>query len=470
MTSIQFGTDGWRAVMGRDYTHENVSKVIQAFCDVKKNEPVKTVYLGYDRRKDSDQFAKTVAEVLAGNGFTVFLSKSFCPTPCISWLTKTQNALAGIMVTASHNPPQWNGIKFKESYGGSAAPEYTQVIEEQIVKNDTSSNHAKRQNLNDALENGLIRWFDPAATYVAHLKNFVDVASIQKSGVRVVCDPMFGAGSDFFPAVLGEKVLQIHADKDPNFGGTNPEPIEKNLGELMSLLKNRKGDVGLATDGDADRIGAVDESGRYITTHQIFALLLKHHVTHRKNHGSVVMSISTTSLIRKMCAAYGLKLIETPIGFKHICKILKNEDAFMGGEESGGISYRDHVHERDGIFNGLMLLEMMALHKKTLGGLVQDLNREFGEYFYERIDYHLSAEKIATARQLAIKADISEIAGVKVREIQTIDGTKIFFEDDSWLLMRSSGTEPLIRTYAEASSLKRVKDILTFAKSYLQLE
>ncbi len=469
MTQIKFGTDGWRAIMGQEYTHANVAKVIQAFCDVKKNEANKNVYVGYDRRKDSADFAKTVADVLASNGFTAWLSQDFCPTPCISWLTKEKQGLAGIMITASHNPAQWNGVKFKEGYGGSASPEYTQEIEDQIVVNDTAGKTPLQKGFTAGVANNNIQSFDPKDTYVKHLTQFVDIKRIQQSGIKIAYDAMYGAGSHFLTQVLGMDILQLHAAADTNFGGTNPEPIEKNLQEVMQLIKAKKADVAMATDGDADRIGAIDENGSYISTHQIFALLLKHHVTHRKATGTIVMSVSTTSMIRKMCAQYGLKLVETPVGFKHICKYLKTENALMGGEESGGFSYRDHVHERDGIFNALMLLEMMAVHKKTLSQLVQDLASEFGSYFYERIDYHLNTETIERAKIIAGKHDITSIAGVAVKEYQTMDGIKIFFADGSWLLIRSSGTEPLLRTYAEGPTPQRVQDILTFAKTHLQL-
>lgn len=468
MTQIKFGTDGWRAIMGENYTPENVAKVIQAFCDFQKDSPNKLVFVGYDRRKDSDKYADVVANVLAANGFQVKLSNSFCPTPCVAWLAKNEQGLAGIMITASHNPPQWNGVKFKESYGGAASPEYTDQIEEWIEKNDAAGKTPLQGDLTAFKSQGLVEEFDPHKTYVDHLQNFADIKAIKAAGIRAAFDPLFGAGTHYLGSVLNNDVIQLHGEADPNFGGLNPEPIAKNLGDLIQLLKDGKADVGLATDGDADRIGAVDETGTYVTTHQIFALLLKHHVTHRKAKGTVVMSVSTTSLIRKMCESYGLKLVETPIGFKHICKELRNQDAMMGGEESGGMSFRDHVHERDGIFNALMLLEMMALNNKSLGELVQGLSDEFGPFHFERIDHHVTPEKIANAKTIAGKEDITEVGGVKVSRYNTMDGIKVFFEDDSWLLMRASGTEPLMRTYAEASSAERVAELLTFAKSYLE--
>lgn len=468
MTKIKFGTDGWRAIIDEDFTPENVTRVIQAFSDLYTASPNKLVYVGFDRRRKSDSTAKLVARILATNGFNVRLSSDFCPTPCVSWLVKTGKALAGVMVTASHNPSTWNGIKFKESYGGAASPEYTSQIEKRISENEDKpiQDYPSYEAL---VAEKKIQIFDPRSTYVAHLKKFIDVEAINARGYKIAVDPLFGAGTNFIQEVLGVPVMQIHDEADVSFGGLNPEPIEKNLVAFKDFIIKNKADVGLATDGDADRIGALDAHGEFVNSHQIFALLLKHHVTHRKLSGTVVKSVSATQWIDRLCAKYGLEVVETPIGFKYISQELLKRDALMGGEESGGISLREHVHERDGVLNGLLLVEMMAIHGKSLEGLLEDLYSEFGRFCFDRHDYHLTDAKVTEVRDLMARKEICEVGGKAVTSYNMLDGTKIFFEDESWLLVRASGTEPLLRVYSEAPTRERVKELLSFAKDYLKI-
>ncbi len=466
---IKFGTDGWRAITDKDFTPENIARLIQAYCDVHRADIGHTLYVGYDRRGNSEASSRLVAEILAANGFKVKLSKQFCPTPCISWMVKTNKALAGVMVTASHNPPQWNGIKFKEGYGGAASPAYTDPIEAQILKNDAEGKKPNHADFDALVKQDMIDFFDPQTTYVAHLKNFVDVALIKKSNFKIVVDPLFGAGTDYLKAVLGVDVIQIHGEADPTFGGLNPEPIDKNLGALFNAVREHKAHVGLATDGDADRIGASDEFGNYVNAHQIFALLIKHNILNKKFSGAIVKSVSSSVVIEKICKKLNLNVIETPIGFKHICAELQKTNALMGGEESGGISLREHVHERDGVLNELLLLEMMAMEKKTLSQLLNDIDNEFGKFYYDRNDYHLNDAKIAEVKNVMARGDIGEIAGVQVIRHNNLDGFKLILADESWLLVRASGTEPLLRVYAEAPSKARVEALLGFAKSWLGL-
>ncbi len=465
---IKFGTDGWRAIIGEDFIPTNIEKVIQAFCDIQGPlHSNKKIILGYDRRNQSPESARLVAEVLAGNSFTVMIANQFCPTPCVSWMTKVSKALAGIVITASHNPSNWNGVKFKESYGGSASPEYTNEIEKQIAINDEKNREIVKINFDEGIKNGSIVLFDPKKTYVEHLRSLLDVKAIQKSGLKILNDPLFGAGTYFMQDVLQMPVDSLHTAADSTFGGLNPEPIDKNLGELMSKMKTGAWNIGLATDGDADRIGAVDENGNFVNSHLIFALLLKHYVENKKLKGTIVKSLSTTQMINKLCEKYGLECIETPIGFKHICKILVEKNALMGGEESGGLSFQPHVHERDGVLNGLFLVEMMAMTGKKLSELIQDLFKEVGNFYFDRIDLHLEREAIKRLQKKLLDHPPTQIDDKKISRIDARDGFKYVLADGSWLLIRASGTEPLVRIYSEANSPQTVQNILAVGKNLI---
>lgn len=470
MSVIKFGTDGWRAIVGEDFIPSNVEKVIQAFCDWRTHvdSTQKQIILGYDCRNQSPETAKLVAEILAGNGFEVFLSSQFCPTPCVSWMVKNSKAFAGIMVTASHNPFEWNGIKFKEAYGGSASPEYTSFVEKKIIENEKNHSQAKKVSFEVGLTKKLIRFFDPNSDYVNQLKSLVDLNVIKKANYRVLYDAIHGAGSGFLEKILGEQVVSFRGTPDIHFGGVNPEPIDKNLQTFLNEMKTGHYDLGLATDGDADRIGAASDDGVFVNSHQIFALLLQHYVEDKGLKGVVVKSVSTTQMIPKLCKKYGLTCLETPIGFKHICEELVKHDALMGGEESGGISFFKHVHERDGLLNGLMLLEMMSQRKKSLRQLIKELYAEIGEFYFDRIDCYVRPDQITRLKEKLSQESVASIAGQKVTSINTLDGFKYVLKDESWLLIRASGTEPLVRIYAEASSNERVKALLEFGNNVLK--
>lgn len=467
--TIKFGTDGWRALIARDFTFDNVERVIQAYCDVISSSPPTgertPIPVGYDRRFLSDEFAKAAASVLAANGLPVSFSQVFCPTPCISWMTKNLKAPGGVMITASHNPFQWNGVKFKEGYGGSASPELTSRVEERANK---PAGPVKSLPFAAAVRSGQIKLFDPAADYVRQLRSQLNLALIQKAGWRVAFDPLYGAGSGFLSKVLETPVHEIHGGFNPGFGGLHPEPIEKNLFSLMSLVKKERFDVGLATDGDADRIGAVDEHGRFVNPHQIFALLLKHRIE-SGHRGDVVKTVSTTRMIDKIAARNNLKVHETPIGFKHICAKFLETTPLMGGEESGGIGFPSHVYERDGLLSGLMLLELMASKKKRLGELLNDLAEEIGPFYFQREDIHLLAEEQKRADEKVQQEGPSQIAGLKVVSVNRLDGLKFVLEGDSWLLLRLSGTEPLLRIYAEAPRPETVQRLVQEGRKFLNL-
>lgn len=462
MSSIKFGTDGWRAVIGEDFIPGNIERVIQAFCDWRKQEggKNKTIVLGFDRRENSPESAQLIAEVLAGNGFTVLLSDQFCPTPCVSWMTKEKQASAGIVVTASHNPWEWNGVKFKEGYGGSAPNEYTREIENRLGEVKTIN----KIPYSDAVKKGSIVPFSPLNDYVSQLKRLVDIERIKKAAWRILYDPLYGAGASFLRTIVGDQVEEIH-NGERRGEDFPPEPIEKNLGELVGRIKSGSADVGIATDGDADRIGAIDETGRFVSSHEIFALLLHYYVTQKGMKGTVVMSVSTSQMIPLLCKKYGLPLIETPIGFKHICSELVKHDSLMGGEESGGISFAPHIHERDGLLNGLFLLEMMSVKKKKLGELVSDLRAEIGTFHFQRVDCHLEKERIQKMQKELQSKKIARLAGETVASTNFIDGFKYILSDNSWLLVRASGTEPLVRIYAESPDENKVPLLLEEGKS-----
>lgn len=465
-TVIKFGTDGWRAVIGRDYTYENVRKVIQAWCDVFGKEG-ESVVLGFDRRFSSDLFAQEAACVLAANGIQVRLSDTYCPTPCVSWLTKEHKALAGVVITASHNPYQWNGVKFKESYGGSASPEYCKKIEDQILKNDEAGKEALIISFEEAEARQLIRFFDPI-NYVEQLRSLVDLDAIRKANLKIAVDPIYGAGSGFIAEVLGQEVVEIRSDANPGFGGVNPEPIEKNLKALIKTVRTEQCDIGLATDGDADRIGAVDEKGNFIDSHKIFSLILRHLVLQKNKRGDVVTTVSTTQMVRRLCKKFDLPVHETPIGFKYICqKFIESKNPLMGGEESGGLGICHHVYERDGVLSGLFLLDIMAVYKKPISQIIADLQQEVGPLEFVREDLHVPQAKIAEIKDKLSKNSPQTLLGKKIIQNNFKDGFKFLMEDDSWLLIRPSGTEPLLRLYAEAPSFDLAHQYIEEAKKII---
>lgn len=453
---IQFGTDGWRALTDSDFNPENIQRVILAFCDWQKNlsNENKTIYVGYDQRASSKESAKLVSQVLITQGFYPILSSSFCPTPCVSWMVKHHKALAGIMITASHNPWQWNGIKFKESYGGSASPSYTQKIQDHLPKPSGGR-------INQLAPNQKIAFFDPKKEYLEQIKSLIDVKAIQKSKFKVVHDSIHGAGAGYIKTIVGDSCKELRESFDPKFGGVNPEPIEKNLKTLKDELNQGSFDLGLATDGDADRIGAMNAEGKFIDAHHIFALLLMHYVENKNMRGAIIKSVSTTQMIDRLAKLYGLQVIETPIGFKHICQeLLANPDALMGGEESGGISFSPHVHERDGILNGLFLLEMMAKQNASLNELIDQLYQKVGAHFYQRDDLHLTDEQMQNFANLSRSNQIPSPDLGKLKMLQKVDGLKWILEDASWLLIRASGTEPLVRIYSESQKQETVKKLI----------
>jgi phosphomannomutase len=461
---IKFGTDGWRGVIARDFTFENLSLVAQATMDYLNREGLgdKGLVIGYDRRFLSRDFARRVAEIAAGNGIRVMLTDGYAPTPAVSWAVREKQAGAGVMITASHNPPEYNGFKVKEAFGGSARASTTAVLEDIVTYNLSSGRRVVECSFEEAVHKGLIELFDPCVGYFRQIGRYVDLELIAKAGIPAVVDPMYGAGSGFIPRLLAG-VDEIHTIENPSFGGSPPEPIGDNLKELCALLKSGKYRVGLALDGDADRIGAVDENGDFFSSHFIFTVILQHLIEFKGLRGGIVKTVSTTRMIDLLAHKFDLPLFETPIGFKHICELMLTEDILMGGEESGGLGVKGHIPERDGILLGLLLLEAIAVSGKGLRQMLDETMAEIGRFFYRRIDRRIeNDDKERLVAQLKSQPPI-EIDGRPVTATNFSDGFKFIFENGDWLLIRPSGTEPLLRLYSEASSPEQVDRLLRAA-------
>jgi phosphomannomutase len=432
-----------------------------------KPDPKKIV-VGFDTRFLSDRFAGEVARVLAANGFTVLLSQSDAPTPAISHAVQHQHAIAGVMITASHNAPRYNGVKLKGAFGGSALPEQCRRVEVYINDNEQQARGPNLMDFQKARDAGLIQKFNPLPAYFDHLHTLINTEIIAENPQRFVVDAMYGAGRGVIKSFLqgtGCDIAEIRSEMNPGFGGIHPEPIAKNLGALASAISSGMGNFGLVTDGDADRIGAMDERGTFVDPHKIFALSLKYLVEQRGLKGAVVRTVSTTRMIDRLAKKYGLKLYETPVGFNHIADYMMQEDVLIGGEESGGISFKGHIPEGDGPIMGLLLVEMIAAWKKPLGEMVNDLLDEVGPAFYERVDLRLSrpVAKQEMTEFLTMQAP-KEIGNEKVDEISQRDGVKYIMADDSWLLIRPSGTEPVLRVYAEGRTNEMVKALIGYGK------
>ena len=469
--TIKFGTDGWRAVISETFTFANLRLVAQAIADFVRetNDDDPSVVIGYDTRFLSDRYAQEVARVMAANGITSWLARADTPTPAVSYAIVKKQATAGVMITASHNAPRYNGLKLKAHYGGSASPAQNKRIERILERNLQQVHGPNLMDLNQAIAQEKVRKFDPAWAYYEHLSTLVDLDTISSGELRVVADGMYGSGRGVISEVLARgrtRVHNIRHEMNPGFGGIHPEPIGKHLGLLMSTIQAGHWDVGLATDGDADRLGAVDARGNFVDPHRIFALVLRYLIEKRGWQGKVVRTVSTTRMIDRIAAAHGLEVVETPVGFNHIADLMLAGDVLMGGEESGGMSIQGHIPEGDGVLMGLLLLEVMADAGQPLHELVDQLLAEYGPAQYQRTDMKLNrpVAKPAMVQMLCDRAP-DTIADVVVEELQTTDGVKYYLADGSWLLIRPSGTEPVLRVYAEAPSDERVRALLDFGET-----
>ncbi len=482
---IHFGTDGWRAVISDTFTFHNLRLVGQAIADAVGSEhwlngnttasdvdPHKIV-VGYDTRFLSDRYAVDMARVLAANGYTVFLSQSDEPTPVISFAVRQQGAIGGVMITASHNAPRYNGVKLKAAYGGSALPEQCRRVEVYLNDNEERGRGPNQMDFDQARQAGLIQRFNPLPAYYDHVRKLINFDLIAETPQRIVVDSMYGSGRGVIKGILqgtGCEVQEIRAELNPGFGGVHPEPISRYLGALASAISTGMGDLGLVTDGDADRIGAMDGRGNFVDPHKIMALSLRYLVEKRGWRGPVIRTVSTTSMIDRLAERYGLTMHETPVGFNHIADFMLKGDVLIGGEESGGISFHGHIPEGDGILMGLLLLEIVATSGATLYELVEALLKDVGPVHYERSDLRLSHPvSKQTMTHVLLDDAPGEIGGEKVSGISTLDGVKYLINDGSWLLIRPSGTEPVLRVYAEGRSPDMVQALLGYGKKVATL-
>jgi len=457
MDSIKFGTDGWRAIIAKDYTIDNVVRVSQATAKwLLKNHKKPVAIIGYDCRFGGKMFAETVANVFASNGIKTLLSSGIASTPMVSLGVVKHKASIGIVITASHNPADYNGFKLKGEYGGPLLADKVKEIEDLI------SEKANSYQLS-ANSQKLIEYTDLETIYCKHVEKNFDIKLIKKSGVSIAYDSMYGAGQNVMKRLFPEATL-LHCIQNPGFGGTAPEPIDKNLGELRAYIKKTKTvDVGLATDGDADRIGLYNSKGEFVDSHLIILILINYLVQYKKMKGKVCVAFSVTEKIKKMCAHYKLPLQVVKVGFKYVCDVMINDDVLLGGEESGGIAIKGHIPERDGIWIGLTIIEYMARTGKTLDELVKEAFKITGKFAYRRVDLHLTEALKQAALKNCNQNKYTTFGKYKVKRVETIDGFKFFFSDNEWLMIRASGTEPVLRTYAEASSASIADDILASA-------
>ena len=460
MAKIKFGTDGWRGIIAQDYTFDNVSKVALATAKFyKRHKKAKNgILIGYDTRFQSQEFAERTAQVIASTGLKVILSDGYCPTPALSLAIPKFNAAGGVVITASHNPARYNGFKLKADFGGPEEVEYVAKVEKEANKISQKSVDAIKKSFDDLSKKGLIRKENLRQIYIDDLKMKIDILAIKNARLRIAHDAMYGAGQKILNQLI-EDAVAIHNEFNPSFGGEHPEPIAMHLGELLKFVPQGNYNVGLATDGDADRIGAVDENGNFVGPQEVYALLLKYLYETKGLRGEVVKTVSVGDMPDILAKQYGLTLTELPVGFKHVAAVMISRDVLIGGEESGGVGLKGHIPERDGLFLGLTICEMMAKRGKTLGQLVKELFDQVGPHIYRRIDVR-TTEQYKQKVLGKLKKGLKEVAGHKIDHVLTIDGYKYFFADGGWMLVRASGTEPLIRYYCEAESKEKVDKVL----------
>ncbi len=463
-SDVQFGTDGWRGRIADTYTFANLRRVAQGYASYLHSigDAERGIVVGYDNRFLGEQFANTVTEVMAGNGIKVFRTAGPTPTPVISFAILWKQAGGAVNITASHNPPEDNGFKIRADYGGAVAQENLATVEANIPESEAE---VRSMRLSAAEAAGLVEYIDPGEAYIAQVRTMVDVEAIKNSGYHIVVDPMWGVGAGWFQRILAGgtvQIEQIHGERNPAFPEMErPEPIPPNIAGCQATVQASGADVGILTDGDADRVGIVAEDGTFINQLQVYALLAYYLLEVRGERGAIVKTLSTTSMLEKLGAQYGVEVHETGVGFKYVAPTMVETDAMIGGEESGGYAFKGHVPERDGILAGLMFLDLMSRTGKKPTELLQTLFDTVGEHFYDRVDVHYPAEERAAILQRVRDAEPTDLAGFPVERINRMDGWKFMLgEGGGWLLIRFSGTEPVMRVYTETSRQENVQPIL----------
>lgn len=459
---IKFGTDGWRGTIAEEYTFANVRRCAQGFARYLLDLGYRGewVVVGYDRRFHSENFAAAVAEVLAANGLRVYLTNAATPTPVISYSVLNKKAVGAINITASHNPATDNGFKVRDEHGGAIPPEGLKQIEERIPD---SSEGIPRTSLSEALQESKVVYFDPSPAYIDQIHSLIDLQPIKEAGLTVLVEPMWGNGAGWFPRLLAggtTHVIEIHSERNPLFPEMmRPEPIPPNVNVALLATLEHNADVLIITDGDADRVGVGDEQGRFIDQLRVYGLLAYYLLEVRGRRGPIVKTISTTNMLNKLGQIYGVPVYETGVGFKYVAPKMLETNALIGGEESGGYAFRDHVPERDGILAGLYLLDMMVRLGRKPSQLIELLFEKVGAHYYDRIDSHFSGDRLERQKCI-LEAHPATIGGLRVNGLDTTDGYKFNLDDGGFLLIRFSGTEPIIRVYTETTMKDRVKDIL----------
>jgi phosphomannomutase len=472
---IKFGTDGWRAVIADDFTYESVRVATQGIAQYLSSRPNATAIVGYDTRFSSDLFAREVAQVLAANGIRVHLIDAPAPTQVSTYAILDKKASGGLVITASHNPYYFSGLKYKPEYAGSASPEVTDRLEEEIQR-VLRGGRVRQVRFDDAVHDGRIEVFDPKPAYIAQVNRLVPLDRIKAAGLRILHEPMYGASQGYVRALLaGGKttVEEIHQERNPGFGGMHPEPIAQYMPEALERMRSGRFDLGIANDGDADRVGIIDEKGQFINQLQVMALLMMYLVEKRRLKGDVVRSLTSTSMVDKLGERFGITVHELPVGFKYIGPKMMEVNGLLGGEESGGFAFRGHIPERDGVLSGIMFAAMIVDYGTPLSKILDHLTELVGPHAYARHDLHLDREEYP-ARRAEIygrlqKEPPTEVAGSRIVRSRTDDGFKYYLDDGSWVLIRFSGTEPLIRVYSEASSEQRVEQLLAALEERLGL-